>query len=169
MHHLKLMTLTANSRFAATILLPLWLLSGCSGNLQNGEEIKDPISQTTTPRDIMNARIVNRTKDDNFPYLTVGKFVELADRYQSCRCTSGRFVSRWEKVRNGYLLYSYFNDSQPIEFTCNTINDEVSCFVREIDRGTNIDVLNERFAPGSSLIKFIYDKGVKCVESNPCQ
>ncbi|MEC9248674.1 MAG: hypothetical protein VX986_06600 [Pseudomonadota bacterium] len=145
------------------------MLTGCSGNSQQKNDAQDSLNQTTTPRNILNARIVNRGENDNFPYLTVGKFVELADRYQSCQCTTSRFVRRWEKTKTGYLLYSYFNDSQPIEFTCDTTKDDVSCFVREVDRGVKIQNLNERFAPGSSLIKFIYDKGVRCMESNPCQ
>ena len=142
---------------------------GCGGKSRLANDAQDSVNQATTPRNVLNARIVNRTGNDNFPYLTVGKFVELADRYQSCECTTSRFVSRWEKTKNGYLLYSYFNDSQPIEFTCNTTNDDVSCFVREVDRGAKIKNLNERFAPGSSLIKFIYDKGVRCMERNPCK
>jgi len=144
-------------------------LASCASETGLKKTNKNSLNQTTTPRDIMNAKIANRTEKDNHPYLTVGKFVELAERYQSCQCTNERFVDRWEKTKKGYLLYSYFNESQPIEFICNSTNDDFSCFIREIDRGHRINNLNERFAPGSSLVKFIYDKGVRCLKTNPCQ
>ena len=144
-------------------------LMGCSGYTKFSQESRSMVDQTTTPRDILNAKIVNRSEGNNHPFLTVGKFVELADRYQSCQCTNERFVRKWEETTNGYLLHSYFNESSPIEFICTREGDETDCFILEIDRGKTISVLNERFAAGSSLVKFIYDKGVKCEQIKPCK
>ena len=150
-------------------LLLIGTLFGCSNNLNTETKPRILVDQTTTPRNILNSRLVNRARDEELPFLTVGKLIELADRYQSCQCVSTRFVSRWEKTTSGYLLYSYFYNSQPIEFVCNTSNKGSTCFIREVDRGKQITSLNERFAPGSSLIKFIYDKGVKCSDIDACK
>ena len=144
-------------------------LMGCSGYTKFSEENRSMVKQATTPRDILNAKIVNRSEGSNDPFLTVGKFVELADRYQSCQCTNERFVKRWEKTPSGYLLHSYFNESSPIEFICTREGDNADCFILEIDRGKTIRTLSERFATGSSLVKFMYDKGVKCEQIKPCK
>ena len=149
--------------------LMVFALMGCSGYTKFSEESRSMAKQTTTPRDILSAKIVNRLEGSNHPFLTVGKFVELADRYQSCQCTNERFVRRWEKTADGYLLHSYFNKSSPIEFICTREGDNADCFILEIDRGKTIRVLNERFAAGSSLVKFIYEKGVKCEQIRPCK
>ena len=151
------------------VCLVIFFLFGCSGYTKVFEQKSLAANQTTTPRDILNAKILNRSPEDDHPFLTVGKFVELADRYQSCQCTNERFVRNWEKTGKGYLLHSYFNDSRPIEFICDTAKDKPSCFITEIDRGEAISNLNERFAAGSSLVKFIYDKGVKCEKVKPCK
>ena len=81
------------------VCLVVFSLMGCAGYSKFTEESQSIVDQTTTPRDILNARIVNRSEGSDYPFLTVGKFVELADRYQSCQCTNERFVRRWEKPR----------------------------------------------------------------------
>ena len=149
--------------------LIVFSLMGCSGYSEFSEENRSMVKQTTTPRDILNAKIVNRSEGSSNPFLTVGKFVELADRYQSCHCTNERFVKRWEKTASGYLLHSYFNKSSPIEFICTREGDNADCFILEIDRGKTIRALNERFAAGASLVKFMYDKGIKCEQIKPCK
>ena len=151
------------------VCLVVFSLMGCAGYSKFPEKSQPIVDQTTTPRDILNARIVNRSEGSDYPFLTVGKFVELADRYQSCQCTNERFVRRWEKTATGYLLHSYFNESGPIEFICGREGHDADCFIKEIDRGKTISPLNERFAAGSSLVKFIYDKGVKCNQFKPCK
>ena len=74
-------------------------LNGLRRIFEVSEESQSIVDQTTTPRDILNARIVNRSEGSDYPFLTVGKFVELADRYQSCQCTNERFVRGGKKPR----------------------------------------------------------------------
>ena len=44
----------------------------------------------STPRNIITAVLTNRGKNSEIPNITVGKFIELADRYQSCQCKHGQ-------------------------------------------------------------------------------
>ena len=122
----------------------------------------------STPRNIITAVLTNRGKNSEIPNITVGKFIELADRYQACQCTKERFVRKWKKTRQGYLLYTFFNESMPLNFVCDYSKTPTQCFITEVDRGAQIKNLSERFASGHSLVRFIYKKGVRCKLDTPC-
>ena len=144
-----------------------FFLVNCSGKMQSQVEPKMS-NKETLPREIMNHRIANQIVEANIPKMTVSKFIELAERIQSCQCAKEKFVSHWIKDENEYKLVTFFNKSEPITFICNFEAPRGSCYIREIDRGEHIEEFNNRFASGIELVKYIYDNGFTCKNNDPC-
>ena len=123
---------------------------------------------STTPRDLLTAKLINPRSNPDTPNMTVGKLIEFADRYLACDCAKTRFARSWEKSARGYRLYTNSEVVEPIEFVCSGEGDERQCYMREIDRGKRTAALGERFVPGSEFIQFLYDNGVRCARETPC-
>ncbi len=123
---------------------------------------------TTTPRDLLTARLVNPPAKEDTPRMTVGKVIEFADRYLACDCATTRFVRAWEKTGDGYRLLTNSEFVRPINFVCADIEQGRECFLTEIDRGPQSDSLGSRFVPGSEFIQFLYENGVRCERKEPC-
>ncbi len=142
-------------------------LVSCNGNFSPslGSKIN---TKETLPREIMNHHIANRGIESTTPKITVSKFIELAERIQSCQCAKEKFVNRWENKGNEYKLQTFFSQSEPIIFICNSVQPRGSCYIREIDRGKHIKEFKIRFASGNELVKYIYDNGIKCKNNDPC-
>jgi len=127
------------------------------------------VDPTLTPRELLTARLINaRAAGDAVPGMTVGKLIEYADRYLTCDCADTRFARAWERTSGGYLLSTHSAQVQPLDFRCTGGGEDMSCFLREIDRGANLPDLKQRFMPGSDFIRFIYEKGSKCERTEPC-
>jgi hypothetical protein len=127
-----------------------------------------PALATATPRELLTAVLVNKPKDENSPRMTVGKLIEFADRYLSCDCSTERFVRSWQKLPHGYRLITNSNLVQPLNLTCSEFTEPTQCFLAEIDRGSHVQDLNERFIPGANFIQFIYENGIVCRREEPC-
>ncbi|MEM7466504.1 MAG: hypothetical protein AAF387_06415 [Pseudomonadota bacterium] len=125
-------------------------------------------SPQTTPREIMTARLVNDTPGADTPPITVGKLIEFADRYLACDCSEKRFVQSWTRTANGYSLITNSVAIKPISLTCQEGESNKSCFLNEIDRGSQVADLKERFVPGGEFIEFMYKNGLKCERVTPC-
>ena len=127
------------------------------------------VDPSLTPRELLTARLINaRAAGDAVPGMTVGKLIEYADRYLTCDCADTRFARAWERTSGGYLLSTHSAQVQPLDFRCTGSGEDMSCFLREIDRGANLPDLKQRFMPGSDFIRFIYEKGSKCERTAPC-
>jgi hypothetical protein len=127
------------------------------------------VDPSLTPRELLIARLINaRAAGDAMPGMTVGKLIEYADRYLTCDCADTRFARAWERTSGGYLLSTHSAQVQPLDFRCTGNGADMSCFLREIDRGANLPDLKQRFMPGSDFIRFIYEKGSKCERTEPC-
>ena len=127
------------------------------------------VDPSLTPRELLTARLVNaRAEGDAVPGMTVGKLIEYADRYLTCDCADTRFARIWQRTPGGYLLSTHSAQVQPLDFRCSGSGEAMSCFLREIDRGANLDDLKQRFMPGSDFIRFIYEKGSRCERTEPC-
>ena len=146
--------------------LAMMLLS-CKSNIRSNANLTSD-NQETLPREIMNHYVVNHGVESNIPKMTVSKFIELAERFQSCQCAAEKFVNYWIKGKREYKLISFFNKSEPITFICNSETPRGSCYIKEIDRGEHIKDLKARFASGNELIKYIYDNGIMCKNNKPC-
>ena len=72
----------------------------------------------------MNHYVVNHGVESNIPKMTVSKFIELAERFQSCQCAAEKFVNYWIADKREYKLISFFNKSEPITFICNSKRPE---------------------------------------------
>jgi len=143
------------------------LLMNCKSDISPNVNLKAN-SRETLPREIMNHYVVNHGVKSNIPKITVSKFIELAERFQSCRCATEKFVSHWIVDENEYKLMTFFNESAPIVFICDSEPTRGSCYIREIDRGRHIKDFKARFASGNELIKYIYDNGIMCKNDDPC-
>ena len=121
-----------------------------------------------TPRELLSARLVNPPDSENSQPITVGKLIEFADRYLSCDCSGTRFVKFWERVGDDYRLTTNSDFVRPLHFACQRDETRFDCFLAEIDRGPQSAGLQERFVPGSSFIRFMYEHGVKCERTEPC-
>ena len=143
------------------------LLVSCKSNIGPNVDLKTS-NQETLPREIMNHYVVNHGVKSNIPKMTVSKFIELAERFQSCQCATEKFVSHWIVDEDEYKLITFFNESEPLIFICNSEQPRGSCYIREIDRGRHIKDFKARFASGNELIKYIYDNGIMCKNNNPC-
>lgn len=127
------------------------------------------VDPSLTPRELLTARLINaRAAGDAVPGMTVGKLIEYADRYLTCDCADTRFARAWQRTSGGYLLSTHSAQVQPLDFRCTGSGEDMSCFLREIDRGANLPDLKQRFMPGSDFIRFIYEKGSKCERTAPC-
>ena len=127
------------------------------------------VDPSLTPRELLTARLINaRAAGDAVPGMTVGKLIEYADRYLTCDCADTRFARAWQRTSGGYLLSTHSAQVQPLDFRCTGGGEDMSCFLREIDRGANLPDLKQRFMPGSDFIRFIYEKGSKCERTAPC-
>ena len=127
------------------------------------------VDPSLTPRELLTARLVNaRAEGDAVPGMTVGKLIEYADRYLTCDCADTRFARSWQRTPGGYLLSTHSAQVQPLDFRCGGSGEAMTCFLREIDRGANLDDLKQRFMPGSDFIRFIYEKGSRCERTEPC-
>ncbi|MEM7542356.1 MAG: hypothetical protein AAF384_12350 [Pseudomonadota bacterium] len=123
---------------------------------------------TTTPRELIGARLVNPKSDPDTPSMTVGKFIEYADRYLACDCATERFVKAWQRIEAGaYRLETNSAVIAPLTFTCVPNDRGRECYLKEIDRGADT-TLAERFVPGSEIILFLYKNGVRCEREEPC-
>ncbi|MGR8950363.1 MAG: hypothetical protein ACU84Q_20150 [Gammaproteobacteria bacterium] len=122
----------------------------------------------TTPREIMTARLANKTPSEDTPPITVGKLIEFADRYLACDCSETRFVKSWQRTGTGYLLTTNSGAIKPLTLTCETVEAQKSCFLNEIDRGPQAGDLRERFVPGGEFIEFMYHNGLRCERETPC-
>ena len=136
-------------------------------SLSHAEE--KPKDLSATPRDLLAAKLINPRPDPNVPSMTVGKLMEFADRYLACDCANMRFGQSWQQVDDGYVLQTNSAVVRPLHFVCKDSGDTRECFLTEIDRGVQTDILTERFVPGGEFIKFIYQNGVKCERVTPCQ
>ena len=143
--------------------LPLISRNGKSETATATEE-QSPL----TPRELLSARLVNPPSDPDAPPITVGKLIEMADRYLSCDCAGTRFVDSWKRTPEGYLLSTNSEAVRPLELVCAIEEETTHCFLTEIDRGPHVGSLEERFVPGSEFIRFIYENGVKCQREKPC-
>ena len=143
------------------------LLTSCKSNISPSTDLKTN-NRETLPREIMNHYVVNHGVKSNIPKITVSKFIELAERFQSCQCATEKFVSHWIVDESEYKLITFFNKSEPITFICNSGQPRGSCYIREIDRGSHIKEFKARFASGNELIKYIYDNGIMCKNDGPC-
>lgn len=131
------------------------------------QEISVEDSQTT-PRELLTAKLVNKTPNDSTPPITVGKLIEFADRYLACDCSAQRFAKSWERLDDGYLLTTNSAAIKPITLTCQKNTENNACFLHEIDRGAQVEELTERFVPGGEFIEFMYENGLKCEPTSPC-
>ena len=128
----------------------------------------EPSDRTTTPRDLLAAKLVNPRARDDMPGMTVGKLIEFADRYLACDCATTRFVRAWEKTAEGYRLTTNSSVVEPLEFVCRDADTNTECYLTEIDRGAATPDFDTRFVPGSEFIEFLYDNGVRCERETPC-
>ena len=128
----------------------------------------EPVAIEVTPRELLTARLVNPAADDSVPPITVGKLIEYADRYLSCDCSGTRFVQSWQRLPGGYRLSTNSSRVRPLDFYCDAAEGVTRCFLTEIDRGSNVDDLTERFVPGAEFIRFMYENGLKCEREGPC-
>ena len=127
------------------------------------------VDPSLTPRELLTARLVNaRAEGDAVPGMTVGKLIEYADRYLTCDCADTRFARNWQRTPGGYLLGTHSAQVQPLDFRCSGSGETMTCFLRDIDRGANLEDLKQRFMPGSDFIRFIYEKGSRCERTEPC-
>ena len=122
----------------------------------------------TTPREILTARLVNKTPSADTPPITVGKLIEFADRYLACDCSDQRFVKSWQRTAAGYLLTTNSGAVKPLGLTCKTAETKKLCYLHEIDRGPQVSELQERFVPGGEFIEFMYRNGLQCERDTPC-
>jgi hypothetical protein len=127
------------------------------------------IDLQVTPRELLTARLLNPPAKDSSPPITVGKLIEFADRYLSCDCSGKRFVRTWEKTGGTYRLTTNSEFVRPLNFACQNNAEFVACYLSEIDRGSQVSDLRERFVPGSEFIQFIYENGLQCKRAAPCQ
>ncbi|MEX2481555.1 MAG: hypothetical protein WD928_11930 [Gammaproteobacteria bacterium] len=168
--------MTASRPALLIVLLTTLLLSACArvplpGFARSADEAETPAvaaDRTATPRDLLGARLVNPPVDPDTPRMTVGKFIEFADRYLACDCANTRFVHAWEKTAEGYRLTTNSAAVRPLEFVCRSDGEQSACFLTEIDRGAHITDFEERFVPGAEFIQFLYDNGVSCARETPC-
>ena len=70
------------------------MLLSCKSNIRSSANLTAN-SQETLPREIMNHYVVNHGVESNIPKMTVSKFIELAERFQSCQCAAEKFVNYW--------------------------------------------------------------------------
>ena len=122
----------------------------------------------TTPRELLTAKLINKTPSEATPPITVGKLIEFADRYLACDCSEKRFVKSWERTSDGYRMITNSGAVQPVKLRCQTTDEKIICFLNEIDRGPQVETLSERFVPGGEFIEFMYKKGLKCERVTPC-
>ena len=122
----------------------------------------------TTPREILTARLVNKTPSPDTPPITVGKLIEFADRYLACDCSETRFVKSWQRTESGYSLTTNSGAIKPLTLTCQTNDAQKNCFLNEIDRGPQAGALQKRFVPGGEFIEFMYNNGLRCERETPC-
>ena len=85
--------------------LAMMLLS-CKSNIRSSANLTAN-GQETLPREIMNHYVVNHGVESNIPKMTVSKFIELAERFQSCQCAAEKFVSHWLVDENEYKLMTF--------------------------------------------------------------
>lgn len=126
------------------------------------------VSPATTPREILTAKLVNKTPSAETPPITVGKLIEFADRYLACDCSEQRFVKSWQRTTDGYLLTTNSGAIKPLQLSCHNVEDKKHCFLHEIDRGPKTPQLQERFVPGGEFIEFMYQNGLQCERDTPC-
>lgn len=127
------------------------------------------VEPSLTPRELLTARLINaRTEDAAMPGMTVGKLIEFADRYLACDCAATRFARVWQRIDGGYQLLTNSEQVQPLRFMCSGSAEQTECYLTEIDRGSHIAILGERFMPGSDFIHFIYANGLNCQRREPC-
>lgn len=164
-------------------LLASLLLAGCkTPDLKPGFLSKDPpavapaprppeplVDPSLTPRELLTARLINaRSADAAMPGLTVGKLIEFADRYLACDCANTRFAKAWRRIDGGYELSTNAGQARPLRFVCSGTVEALECYLTEIDRGPQQEILTERFMPGSDFISFIYANGLSCARVEPC-
>ena len=136
--------------------------------LKKPKTVEAPVDNQTTPRELLTARLVNKTPDDATPPITVGKLIEFADRYLACDCSDKRFVKSWQRTDDGYRLITNSGAIEPVSLHCQLDSEKNVCFLNEIDRGASVENLNERFVPGGEFIEFMYQNGLKCERATPC-
>lgn len=136
--------------------------------LNKTKTVEAPADNQTTPRELLTAKLVNDTPDDATPPITVGKLIEFADRYLACDCSDKRFVKSWQRTSDGYQLITNSGAIEPVSLHCQLGGEKNICFLNEIDRGPNVENLNERFVPGGEFIEFMYQNGLKCERATPC-
>ena len=124
--------------------------------------------QTTTPRPLIAARLTNPQNSTQVPKITVGKLIEFAERGHSCQCVGNRFVDEWEKTSSGFQLKINSNTLDTVQFSCAKNDEQLSCYVKEIDLGGDISPISERYLSGSKFIEEIYFKGRSCARTTPC-
>ena len=122
----------------------------------------------TTPRELLTAKLINKTPSEATPPITVGKLIEFADRYLACDCSEKRFVKSWERIDDGYRMVTNSGAVEPVTLRCKMTDDKNTCFLNEIDRGSQVEPLDERFVPGGEFIEFMYKNGLKCERVTPC-
>ncbi|MFT4561469.1 MAG: hypothetical protein ACI9BW_001210 [Gammaproteobacteria bacterium] len=128
-----------------------------------------PVDSQLTPRELLTARLINPPANNNSPRITVGKLIEFADRYLSCDCSGKRFVKSWKKNADVYRLQTNSDFVRPLTLACRTEGEYTDCYLAEIDRGSRVADLKDRFVPGSQFIQFIYENGLHCEREGPCQ
>ncbi len=162
-----------------TTLILISLVLGCSRvSIQNFPSLTLPVlpkidlmssgGQTTTPRPLISARLINPQDNTNAPKITVGKLIEFAERGHSCQCASDRFVKEWKKTKSGFNLKTNSKTTDFIQFSCDKENESLSCYVQEIDRGANVAPLSDRYLSGSKFIEETYLKGRSCSGTTSC-
>ncbi|MFT4580317.1 MAG: hypothetical protein ACI915_004154 [Gammaproteobacteria bacterium] len=138
-------------------------------SIRKPEVVVAPVDSQLTPRELLTARLVNAPAKSDSPRITVGKLIEFADRYLSCDCSGQRFVKSWERNGSVYQLKTNSEFVRPLTLACRTEGESTDCFLAEIDRGSGVADLRERFVPGSQFIQFIYDNGLQCEREVPCR
>ena len=68
----------------------------------------------TTPRELLTAKLINKTPSEATPPITVGKLIEFADRYLACDCSEKRFVKSWERIDDGYRMVTNSGAVEPV-------------------------------------------------------
>jgi hypothetical protein len=160
--------------FALAVVIGAAALSSCTKLPLIGEgehapaEVSDRNESPVTPRELITAKLINGRGESDTPPLTVGKLIELADRYLSCDCADSRFVKSWRRTSQGYLLTSNSEVVRPLEFVCAEHETTMHCYLTEIDRGAHVEALEQRFVPGAEFIRFIYENVVHCRPEKPC-
>ena len=162
---------TTSSVVPATLLFCSLFLASCTHIPLPTFDKKAPPQESgtkVTPRELLGARLANPRTNETTPPLTIGKLIEYADRYLACDCAGTRFIRAWAKTPEGYRLLTNSPAVKPLELVCSNTSNTLECFLKEIDRGTNAENLQERFVPGSEFINFLYENGVRCDGTGQC-